>query len=118
MHYYHAFPKSKHQAMLLTIRNITVLSLLSNFIGYTVNLFGLLLLVLAPHWMPSILWGISNENWWLLAFTAFTLPISALTFLSPSGIEAPLVTQETQELIPTQPETKSFAKRVCHKITI
>lgn len=65
--------------------SITTLSLSSNFLGFTTNCVGLVILVffgnkIADNWI-----GISRENWWLVIFTSFCLFVSMFVFLSPSG---------------------------------
>jgi hypothetical protein len=44
---------------------ITILSILGNFTGFFVNVFGFLLLVFAGGIIPNF-WDISTENWWVL----------------------------------------------------
>lgn len=66
--------------------HVTVLSLVNSLLGFVVNLFGLMLLLLIPeNKLPEQIWGISMLNWWLLIFTSFTLLVSVLTFFAPSG---------------------------------
>ncbi len=64
-------------------RKRTFLSLASNFVGFFVNLCGLLFLSFLPSDVPDDTWGIDRELWWVLVFSfvagAFTVP----TFLSP-----------------------------------
>jgi MFS-type transporter involved in bile tolerance (Atg22 family) len=68
-------------------KHVTVLSLANSLVGFVVNFFGLLLLMLLPEqYLPKEVWGISFPNWWLLIFTVFTLVVSVITFLSPSGV--------------------------------
>jgi MFS-type transporter involved in bile tolerance (Atg22 family) len=66
---------------------MTVLSLLANFLGFAINLVGLLILTLWPDkWFfsePFV--GITPENWWTIIFTSVVLFISPITFLSPNG---------------------------------
>jgi MFS-type transporter involved in bile tolerance (Atg22 family) len=66
-------------------RNIVFLSLLSNFGGFTINVIGLLILVIFGNYIPEILLNITRESWWLLIFTVFTLILSILSLFSPSG---------------------------------
>ena len=69
-------------------KNMMVLSLLGNFIGFGVNLLGLLVLALTPSSVFSGGdWGITRENWWVLIFTSITILISFFVFLSPNGID-------------------------------
>jgi len=67
--------------------SMTVLSLLANFLGFAINLVGLLVLTLWPEqwFFQQPFAGITPENWWTIIFTSVVLLISPVTFLCPSG---------------------------------
>lgn len=65
--------------------SITTLSLSANFIGFTTNCVGLVLLAFLSNRFPEKMLGISRESWWLIIFTSFSTFISIFVFLSPSG---------------------------------
>jgi MFS-type transporter involved in bile tolerance (Atg22 family) len=72
--------------------HVTVLSLLNSLLGFLVNLFGLLFLLLIPESMLSgEIWGISMPNWLLLLFTVITLFSSGLTWLAPNASVEPVI---------------------------
>ncbi|KAL9648092.1 hypothetical protein ABK040_007458 [Willaertia magna] len=78
-------------------KHIIVLSLLGNFIGFGVNLIGLLILAFTPKAVFSDnLWGITRANWWVLIFTSFVIVISVFVWFSPNGIDKITLSKENK----------------------
>src|SRR3989338_7809683 len=77
-------------------KNMMILSLLGNFIGFGVNLVGLLVLAFVPSSVFSGgVWDISRENWWVLVFTSITILVSLFVILSPNGVDKVTMNPET-----------------------
>lgn len=78
-------------------KNMMILSLSGNFIGFGVNLLGLLILAFTPKSVFSgDIWEITRENWWVLVFTCFTILVSFFVFLSPNGVDRVTLNPETE----------------------
>ncbi|KAG2379016.1 hypothetical protein C9374_007654 [Naegleria lovaniensis] len=78
-------------------KNMMILSLSGNFIGFGVNLLGLLILAFTPKTVFSgDIWEITRENWWVLVFTCFTILVSFFVFLSPNGVDRVTLNPDTE----------------------